>query len=377
MRNPEFKFVDTDTATLEAALVSAYERITQISVRPGSPERLFIKWVADILIQQRSLINRTGNQNLPSRAEGEDLDALGELFYELKRPQAQPAKATEKFYISEAQETAILIPKGTRVTDSNNTHYWKTVADKYIEIGDTYAEVAVECMDSGTGGNGYAIGQLNTIVDVFDYFSRCENTTVSDDGTDASTDDEYYELMRSSLDGYSCAGARGGYYFFARKVSSEIADVVPNMPDAGEVNIYVLMEDGTLASETMKAAVLAACSAEEVRPLTDHVSVEDAQTVTYNIDFTYYIPTNSTKSATEIEADVNKAVESYKAWQCARFGRDINPDKLREYVLAAGAKRLVLTSPVFTSLRDGKDNTVPQVATIGTVTVTNGGYEDE
>lgn len=377
MRNPEFKFVDTDTATLEAALVSAYERITQISVRPGSPERLFIKWVADILIQQRSLINRTGNQNLPSRAEGEDLDALGELFYELKRPQAQPAKATEKFYISEAQETAILIPKGTRVTDSNNTHYWKTVEDKYIEIGDTYAEVAVECMDSGTGGNGYAIGQLNTIVDVFDYFSRCENTTVSDDGTDASTDDEYYELMRSSLDGYSCAGARGGYYFFARKVSSEIADVVPNMPDAGEVNIYVLMEDGTLASETMKAAVLAACSAEEVRPLTDHVSVEDAQTVTYNIDFTYYIPTNSTKSATEIEADVNKAVESYKAWQCARFGRDINPDKLREYVLAAGAKRLVLTSPVFTSLRDGKDNTVPQVATIGTVTVTNGGYEDE
>lgn len=377
MRNPEFKFVDTDTATLEAALVSAYERITQISVRPGSPERLFIKWVADILIQQRSLINRTGNQNLPSRAEGEDLDALGELFYELKRPQAQPAKATEKFYISEAQETAILIPKGTRVTDSNNAHYWKTVEDKYIEIGDTYAEVAVECMDSGTGGNGYAIGQLNTIVDVFDYFSRCENTTVSDDGTDASTDDEYYELMRSSLDGYSCAGARGGYYFFARKVSSEIADVVPNMPDAGEVNIYVLMEDGTLASETMKAAVLAACSAEEVRPLTDHVSVEDAQTVTYNIDFTYYIPTNSTKSATEIEADVNKAVESYKAWQCARFGRDINPDKLREYVLAAGAKRLVLTSPVFTSLRDGKDNTVPQVATIGTVTVTNGGYEDE
>lgn len=377
MRNPEFKFVDTDTATLEAALVSAYERITQISVRPGSPERLFIKWVADILIQQRSLINRTGNQNLPSRAEGEDLDALGELFYELKRPQAQPAKATEKFYISEAQETAILIPKGTRVTDSNNTHYWKTVEDKYIEIGDTYAEVTVECMDSGTGGNGYAIGQLNTIVDVFDYFSRCENTTVSDDGTDASTDDEYYELMRSSLDGYSCAGARGGYYFFARKVSSEIADVVPNMPDAGEVNIYVLMEDGTLASETMKAAVLAACSAEEVRPLTDHVSVEDAQTVTYNIDFTYYIPTNSTKSATEIEADVDKAVESYKAWQCARFGRDINPDKLREYVLAAGAKRLVLTSPVFTSLRDGKDNTVPQVATIGTVTVTNGGYEDE
>lgn len=377
MRNPEFKFVDTDTVALESALVSAYERITKISVKPGSPEKLFIEWVADILIQQRSLINRTGNQNLPSRAEGSDLDALGELFYELKRPQAQPATAVEEFTISEAQDTAILIPKGTRVTDSNNTHYWKTVEDKYIEIGETTAQVMIECMDNGTDGNGYAVGQLNTIVDVFDYFSSCENVTVSDDGTDESTDDEYYELMRSSLDGYSCAGSRGGYYYFARKVSSEIADVIANMPDAGEVNIYVLMDDGTLATETMKAAVLAACSAEDVRPLTDHVSVEDAETVSYDIEFTYYIPTNSTKSATEIEADVSKAVDEYIAWQCARFGRDINPDKLREYVLAAGAKRLVLTSPSFTSLRDGKDNTVPQIASIGDVNITNGGYEDE
>ena len=31
----------------------------------------------------------------------------------------------------------------------------------------------------------------------------------------------------------------------------------------------------------------------------------------------------------------------------------------------------------FTALRDGRDKKVPQVAKVGTITITNGGYEDE
>lgn len=377
MRNTQYQFVSTDTNSLVASLVSAYEHLVEITVKPSSPEKLFIQWVANIIIQERTLLNYAGNQNLLSRAEGEDLDALGDLLYEIKRPAAQPAVATERFSISEAQSTAILIPKGTRVTDASSTHYWKTIEDAYIGIGSTYVDVDIECMDNGTAGNGYAIGQLNKIVDIYDYYSGCANITASDDGSDEATDDEYYDRIRESLDGYSCAGARGGYYYFARQVSTEIADVVANNPTAGNVKIYVLMDDGTLATATTKNAVLAACSKESVRPLTDNVSVDDGQLSTYNIDFTYYISSSSTKSAAEIASDVTKAVNTYKQWQCAKFGRDINPDKLRELVLAAGAKRMVVTSPVFTSLRDGKDDTVPQVASIGTTNIVNGGYEDE
>ena len=127
----------------------------------------------------------------------------------------------------------------------------------------------------------------------------------------------------------------------------------------------------------MKGKVLAACNADEKRPLTDQVFVEDAETVSYDINFTYYLQTGRTKSAADIAAAVNEAVEQYKAWQCAKLGRDINPDELREYLYHTGIKRIELTSPAFTVLRDGKDKTVPQVATVGTVTITNGGYEDE
>lgn len=376
-RNPEYKFVETDTDTLVAQLVAGYEQITDRSVQPASPEKLFIQWVANIILQERVWNNYTGNQNIPSRAEGENLDALGQLFYEIERPAAQAAVCTERFYISEAQTTSILIPTGTRVTDTDSNLVWETTEDAFVKIGELYADVPMRCQTVGIEGNGYEVGQLNTLVDVFDYYARCENITVSDDGADEATDEEYYELLRASMDGYSCAGARGGYIYFAKQVSTEIADVLPNQPSAGCVNIYVLMDDGTLATEEVKKAVLSACNDDAARPLTDYVSVEDAEMVDYNIAFTYFIQSDTSTSASDIEDAVNSAVQEYVAWQCGKFGRDINPDKLREYLADVGIKRIILTEPAFTVLRDGKDNTVPQVAKIGDITITNGGYEDE
>lgn len=376
-RNTQYQFVSTDTGALVSSLVAGYERITGTSVQPASPEKLFIQWVADIIIQERIINNYTGNQNLPSRAEGENLDALGELFYASRRPAAQPAVCTERFYISEAQETAILIPMGTRVTDASNTLVWETVEDVYVSIGSTYADVQIQCQIAGVVGNDYAAGQINTIIDLFNYYDHCENTTASDDGADAATDDEYYGLMRASQDAYSTAGPKGGYIYIAKQVSTEIADVVANRPSAGKVDLYVLMDDGSIAQTETKNAVLAACSADTVRPLTDDVAVKDPQTVEYNISFTYFIPSDAAVSSTEIEAAVNAAVDQFVSWQCAKLGRDINPSYLIGLLMKTGIKRVVLTSPAFTVLSDGSDNTAPQVAMIGDITATNGGHEDE
>lgn len=376
-RNTEYQFVSTSTETLEALLVAGYEKITGVSVKPASPEKLFIQWVTSIVLQERVLNNYTGNQNLPSRAEGSNLDSLGELFYVTQRPTAQAAVCTERFYISQVQTVAVLIPSGTRVTDASSTLVWATTADAYIAIGSTYADVAVRCQTSGAVGNGYAAGQINTIVDLFDYYDHCENITASDDGADEASDDEYYELMRASMDGYSCAGATGGYIYFAKQVSTEISDVVANRPGDGRVNLYVLMDDGTIATAEIKSAVLAACSPDTVRPLTDYVEVQDPETVSYDIAFTYFIPRNSALSSTDIQAAVDAAVQKYVAWQCGRLGRDINPSYLIGLLMQTGIKRVVLTGPDYTALRDGRDNTVPQVAAVGTITATDGGYEDE
>lgn len=376
-RNTQYQFVSTDTAALVSSLVAGYEKITGVSVQPASPEKLFIQWVADIIVQERVLNNYTGNQNIPSRAEGENLDALGELFYIVERPAAQSAVCNMRFHISEAQETAILIPAGTRVTDASSTLVWETVADVYVAIGDTYADAQVRCQTPGVIGNDYAIGQINTIVDLFDYYDHCENTTASDSGSDKATDDEFYDLMRASMDAYSTAGPQGGYIYIAKRVSTKIADVVANSPAAGEVNLYVLMDDGTIAQTEIKNAVIAACSADTARPMTDFVSVKDPETVGYDISFTYYIPSDASVSSAEIEAAVDAAVKQYVAWQCGKLGRDINPSYLIGLLMQTGIKRVDLASPAFTVLKDGSNEEMPQVATVGHITATNGGYEDE
>lgn len=385
-RNPEYRFVSTDAEQVVTGLIALYEAITKTTVHQASPERLFLQWVAAVILQERVQTNYAGNQNIPSRAEGADLDALGELFYEVKRPQAQSAACTQRFHISQAQSTAILIPAGTRVTDSKKLLVWETVQDAYILIGETWTDVPIRCQTPGVVGNGFGAGAINAIVDLYDYYSGCENVTDSDGGADRMEDDAYYALMRESMDSHSTAGALGGYVYHAKKVSSEIADVVPNSPAPGYVYLYVLVNGGTAATEEMKSAVLAACNPDEVRAMTDFVQMGDPERVPYDIDLTYYIPTNSSTSAAQIEQAAARAVEEYKAWQSAKMGRDINPSRLVQLLMQAGVKWVELRSPSFTRLRDGRlipgkkyefADTVPQVAEMRGINLINGGFEDE
>lgn len=379
----DHQFISTDVDELDALLCAGYEQFFGTAVRPGSPERLFIAWVEDAIIYERALANHADNQNLPSRAEGENLDALAELFFLQERPQPTASTCTMRFSISEARQSAILIPAGTRVTDANATLYWATTADEYVPIGSTYTDVTVVCQTAGTAGNGYAVGDINTIVDVYDYYSGCSNVTASANGSDAPDDDEFYQLLLDSQAAWSSAGPVGSYKYFAKSVSTKIADVVANSPSPGTVCLYAVMDDGSIAPDETKKAMVEVCSADEVRPLTDHVISGDPDVVNYNIDLTYYLTRDGDISAADAQTRVNEAVQQYISWQSGKMGRDINPDKLRYLLLEVGIKRVDLQQPVFTPLEDGKPSVdltsdkVPQVAKVGTVAVKSGGYEDE
>jgi len=378
LRNTQYQFIPTDPERVEAELTTLFESMTKETVQPASGERLFIQYVASVIVQERVQNNYTGNQNIPSRAEGNNLDALAELTYSKKRPEAKAATCTMRFSISVAQKSAVLIPAGTRITDTSKTLVWETLEDNYIPIGETHIDVErVTCQTVGTAGNGYTPGQINKLVDVYDFYTSCENITTSAGGSDAPDDDEYYELMRSSMDAYSTAGATGSYVYWAKQVSTEIKDVAAVSPTPGVVKIYVLMNGGKLADEEMKAKVLSECSADERRPLTDWVFVEDAEVVPYEIAFTYYTQSDASISAVDLSAAVQKAVENFISWQCGKLGRDINPSYLIGELMKTGVKRVELMKPAFTKLRDGSGKTVPQIAVLqGFPVIYNGGYEN-
>lgn len=379
-------FVDADPQNMVDKLTTKYESITNRTVHPASPEKLFIQWVAATMVLLAEQINFAGNQNIPSKAVGEGLDNLAQIFFVRERPQAKPATVTLEFTISEEQETAILVPEGTRVTTTDQKIVFATDEDVYVPAGETTVTVTATCEKAGTVGNGYVPGQLNTCVDLFDYYTSVTNLTMSDGGSNTATDDEFYDLLLMGQDAYTSAGARGAYEYYARKVSTEIRDIVVNSPEPCVVHIYAVMDDGSLASSEIKAKILESCNDEDIRPLTDKVSVEDAEEVEYDITMTYYLSRDSTESAATIEANVEAAVDNFIAWQNAKIGRDINPSKLNQMVVEAGAKRTVITSPTYQVLKNGfvldpstavAEDYIPQLAKIGTVTLTNGGYEDE
>ena len=76
MRNPEYQFVEANAENIIAELTQKYEELTNTTVHPSSPVKLFLSWCAAAIVQIYQNINYAANQNLPSRAEGANLDAL-------------------------------------------------------------------------------------------------------------------------------------------------------------------------------------------------------------------------------------------------------------------------------------------------------------
>lgn len=376
-RAAPYPFLRADPEEAEAALIASYEDALGIAIQPGSPERLFISWLTSGITQLRAEINHAANQNLPSRAQGEALDALGELFYASTRPQAQAASCTVEFILSSILPTPTIIPAGTRITDASKRLVWEIASPLSIPAGSTAGMARAICQIEGAVGNGYAVGQINMLIDPLPYVSGARNITASEGGADVADDATYYALMRASQD-KPALGTIGGYAYIAKSVSAQIADVAVNSPEAGKVAVYALMEGGKIAGEEIKSLILAACMRPDAHILTDTVIVSDPEAVSYDISLAYYIPEEAANSTAEIAAAVERAVEEYIDWQSARLGRDINPFELSKRLAQTGIKRAAITAPAFTALRDGRGQAAaPQVARIRAKSIVNGGYEAE
>ena len=125
----------------------------------------------------------------------------------------------------------------------------------------------------------------------------------------------------------------------------------------GRVKIVPICAGGELPSEEVLADVLAACSADDVRPLTDRVTVEAPTVAYYDIDLTYYTTkANESEVVRNVEGS-DGAIDRYIYWQGSNLDQDINPDYLRKLILApswsdglTGATRVEINAPQFTEL---------------------------
>ena len=364
----DIQFVEVNSEALKTQLITDFENILNETLYPGDERRIFLLQLLPTIVGLKNDINNSAKQNLLRYASGNMLDALGEYFNTDRIP-AQKAKVTLHFTLSSAQALPVTIPAGTRATP-DGLLYFATTQALSIPVGQTQGDVSAEAVEGGAKYNSFAPGQIKNIVDPVPYVQSVSNTDTSAGGSDIETDDNYRERIRLAPESYSVAGPEGAYIYWAKSADINISDVVVASPTVGTVKIIVLMNGGQLPNQAVLNAVTAAVSAKDRRPLTDQVQVATPTQVTYNITLTYYISKDRPAEEAAIRAAIENtggAVDQYKAWQCAKLGRAINPDYLKQLMLNAGAIRVDITTPTYTAIN------ADEVPKIGTTTMAYGG----
>lgn len=148
--------------------------------------------------------------------------------------------------------------------------------------------------------------------------------------------------------------------------SQSTVDIEIERDMRGRVKIVPICAGGELPSEDVLADVLAVCSSDDVKPLTDLVTVEAPSVETYDIELTYYTTSANESAVVSAVEGSGGAIDSYVYWQDSALDQDINPSELMKLILNAGATRVEITSPVYTELGE---TTVAKFS--GTATVTH------
>ena len=364
-------FLETDAETIRSQIITGFEKASGDTLGGGDPRPLFLLSIADVIIQQRTAINLAAQQNLLSYAQGGYLDALGQLLA-VERMAESKAVTTIEFTLSQALGSVYTIPAGTQVT--NGVVTFETDEDLLIPIGQTKGEVSASCTVAGPVGNDYLAGQISTIVTPMTFVSGAQNTTITTGGADAESDPDFADRIRLAPNSFSVAGPEKAYVYHAKSVSPAIIDVKVDSPTPGEVDVYVLLTDGTLPTEDTLEQIEEHLSDENIRPLTDYVVVKAPTASNYEIELHYWISQEDSSKAAQIQADVEAAVEQYRLWQQTKIGRDITPGKLLQLVFAAGASR-VDDSKIKPAA--WKKLEAMQVAQCTKVSVVYEGYKDE
>lgn len=373
---PEISFIDDYTMVeLEADMIARWKEkfaeITGKNVTLGKADerRLILQACAYYLFQGYKFVDRAGKMNTLKYATGDYLENLGALKGIYRLP-ANAATTTMRFNIVSARAAATPIPKGSRVTAGDGVYFATTV---YTEIpsGELYVDVKAQCLTAGAAGNAYSAGEINTMVDIVAYIDSAENITKPENGRDIETDDDLRERIFLAPKGFVTGGTNEAYEYMVRAYDTSVEDVKVTSPSPRIVQIIVLLANGVIPGDEYIGDLKAYIEDPERKMLTDEIVIKKPEAAEYDIDFNYYINESDKSKAVTIQSEVNTAVAEYELWQRAKIGRDINPDELVKRVIAAGAKRVVLTHPKYQS------TTEEQVAVPKTVSVTYGGLEDD
>ena len=347
LKREEVKIVDDNPETVLAEMIEDYESRTGKTLQPAHIERLLINSFAYRETLTRQQINEAYRQQHVRFATGLMLDLCGDDV-NTPRLEASAARCTLRFSATEFVGE-VNIPIGTLVSVGDVV--FSTIEQGQLNTNHTQQDLQAACTQTGERGNGWSVGQINTLQSTLTGASQitAKNISIPMGGAATETDDAYRERVLLAPESFSVAGSVGAYEYWARAVSPAICDVyVANAVDStgnaigGTVAITVLTKTG-LPERELLTQIYNEVSGEKKRPLCDTVVVNAPETVDYTLNAELVLFTGA--NALEVKTAAEQAWESYETRRREKLGGDIVPFDVMSVLKVAGVYNVNLIAP--------------------------------
>ena len=162
-------------------------------------------------------------------------------------------------------------------------------------------------------------------------------------------DDEFRRRIQLAVEAFSTCGPQGAYIYHALAADPRVRDAQAYGPEDGlglspaQVLVVVLSRegDGSAPAELVEA-VRAYISADERRPLADHVMVQSAEIVSYQITATLRILPGADPAV--VEAAARAALQDYVRSR-HKIGLSVDTSFIHAALAQPGVERVTLTEP--------------------------------
>lgn len=326
-------FIERDADQIVSEMVARYEELTGKTLQPAQPERLLLNTYAYRELLLRQGIQSAALQNLVDFSSAPVLDYLGALVG-VTRLAAAPAECTIRFTLVAGRANPVTIPAGTRVSSVDGLAIFRTKEAANVAVGVNTVDVEADCDTPGVFGNGYAIGQISTILDPQAFITTASNLAATAGGADEETDDHLRDRIKLAPASFSNAGSAGAYKFWAKSANANIIDVAIHQPTPGTVSIYPLMASGEVTPDEVLTAVSEACNDEKIRPLTDTVEVIAPSRGTYTLVVNLTLYNDAIQS--EVVAQVTANLNAFITEKRLKLGIDIKRSQIIHEVVIDG-----------------------------------------
>ena len=367
---PDIDFLEKAPEKIESEMLMHVQEKTGLNLMRADPRRKFLQSLVAFVSVERNRLEHALRQNRLAYAADDTLEHMGTEM-STERIEAKAAKTIFAFVLEEERPSGAFTINAGELVSVGDIHF-ATDSLLIIPAGDNTGAVSATCTEVGDIGNDYLIGEISTLVRPTAYIKSVQNTTISSGGAERESDDAYAERIRLAPESFSTAGPELAYIYWVKTANAEIMDVKAMSPTEGHVDVYILMQDGILPTSLEIQQVDKVINDSQVRPLTDLVSVNGPEQVSYEALATYWISKSNEPLSSIIQKQVKDEFEEYLKWQRSKMGRDVDMSELIARLKLKGASRVAVNSQMFIEIANN------QVATaLPTSTLTFGGIADE